>query len=188
MSSRIARSPCEREAMADAPDRIDLAKHRDLESWVYNRPARYAILALVGLVVALGVFNVFGQRPSTETVDSSAASLEIYAPSHLRGGLLWEARFTIRAHEDLTHAVLQLEPGWLEGMQINTIEPGPIAETSRNGSLLMSLGPVKKGTHYTLYMEFQVIPTNVGKRSADAVLYDADEKLVTIDRNVTVYP
>jgi hypothetical protein len=174
--------------MADVPDRIDLKTHRDLESWVYNRPIRYVILSLVGLVIVLGLLNVFGQRPSTTTGESSAASLEVFAPEHLRGGLLWEARFTIRAHEDLTHAVLQLEPGWLEGMQINTIEPGPIAETSRNGSLLMTLGPVKKGTHYTLYMEFQVIPTNVGTRSADVALYDADEKLVTIDRDITVYP
>jgi hypothetical protein len=174
--------------VADVPDRIDLAKHRDLKSWVYNRPARYAILTAIGAVIVLGLFNVFGQKPSTTTVDSRAASLEVYAPAHLRGGLLWEARFTIRAHEDLTHAVLQLEPGWIEGMQINTIEPSPIAETSRNGSLVMTLGPVKKGTHYTLYMEFQVIPTNIGTRSADTVLYDADEKLVTIDRDVTVYP
>jgi hypothetical protein len=174
--------------VADVPDRIVLKTHRDLESWVYNRPIRYAILAVIGAVIVLGVFNVFGQRPSTTTVDSSAASLEVYAPGHLRGGLLWEARFTIRAHEDLTHAVLQLEPGWIEGMQINTIEPSPIAETSRNGSLLMTLGPVKKGTHFTLYMEFQVIPTNVGTRSADVMLYDADKKLLTIDRDVTVYP
>jgi hypothetical protein len=174
--------------MADVPDTIDLKTHRDLESWVYNRPARYAILSAVGAVIVLGLLNVFGQRPSTTKADSHAASLEVYAPAHLRGGLLWEARFTIRAHEDLTHAVLQLEPGWVEGMQINTIEPSPIAETSRDGSLLMTLGPVKKGKHYTLYMQFQVIPTNVGKRSADTVLYDADERLLTIDRDITVYP
>jgi hypothetical protein len=174
--------------MTDVPDEIDLKRHRDLESWVYNRPIRYVILGLVGAVIVLGLLNVFGQRPSTTTVESSAASLEIYAPAHLRGGLLWEARFTIRAHKDLTHAVLQLEPGWVEGMQINTIEPSPIAETSRDGSLLMTLGPVKKGTHYTLYMQFQVIPTNVGTRSADTVLYDADQKLLSVDRDVTVYP
>jgi hypothetical protein len=174
--------------MADVPDRIELKTHRDLESWVYNRPIRYVILAVIGAVIVLGLLNVFGQRPSTTTADSPSASLEVFAPEHLRGGLLWEARFTIEAHENLTHAVLQLAPGWLEGMQINTIEPGPIAETSRNGSLLMTLGPVKKGTHYTLYMQFQVIPTNVGKRSADVVLYDADEKLVTIDRDIKVYP
>jgi hypothetical protein len=187
-SGRSEPSASERGCVADVPDRIDLETHRDLQSWVYNRPIRYAILTLVGAVVVLGLLNVFGQRPSTTTVQADAASLEVFAPARLRGGLLFEARFTIRAHEDLTHAVLQLAPGWLEGMQINTIEPGPIAETSRNGSLLLTLGPVKKGEHWTLYMEFQVDPTNVGRRSADVTLYDGDEKLLTVDRQVTIFP
>jgi hypothetical protein len=73
-------------------------------------------------------------------------------------------------------------------MQINTIEPGPLAETSRNGSLALTLGPVKKGEHWTLYMEFQVDPTNVGRRSADVILYDGNEKLLTVDRQVTIFP
>jgi hypothetical protein len=174
--------------VTDVPDRIDLKTHRDLESWVYNRPIRYAILAVVGAVLVLGIFNVFGQHPQTTTVDGAAASLEVYAPSHVRGGLLFEGRFTIEAHRDLSHAVLVLEPGWLESMQINTIEPGPIAETSRNGSLALTLGPVKRGEHYTQYMEFQVDPTNVGRRSADVTLYDGDEKLLTVDRKVTIFP
>ncbi len=174
--------------MADVPDRINLKTHRDLESWVYNRPIRYAILAVIGLVILLGALNVFGQRPDSLNASSDAASLEVFAPSSLRGGLLWEGRFTIRAHRDLTHVVLQLAPGWLESMQINTIEPSPIAETSRNGSLLMTLGPVKSGEHYTLYMEFQVDPTNVGRRNADVALYDGDARLLTVHRTVTVYP
>src|SRR3954452_3611307 len=104
MSSRSAGSACEREAMADVPDRIDLKTHRDLESWGYNRPIRYAIIALIAAVSVLGLFNVFAQRPSTTTEDSPSASLEVFAPEHLRGGLLWEARFTIQAHKNLTHA------------------------------------------------------------------------------------
>ena len=74
--------------MADVPDRIDLKTHRDLESWVYNRPIRYVILSLVGVVIVLGLLNVFGQRPSTTTGESSAASLEVFAPEHLRGGIV----------------------------------------------------------------------------------------------------
>jgi len=31
--------------MAEIPDRIDLHTHRDLQSWVYNRPIRYAAAA-----------------------------------------------------------------------------------------------------------------------------------------------
>jgi hypothetical protein len=174
--------------MADAPERIDLERHRDLASWAYNRPIRYVLLTLVGVVCILGLLNVFGQRPSTQKADSAQASLELFAPSRVRGGLLYEARFTVRAHEALTHAAIQLAPGWTESQQINTIEPSPIAETSRNGSLLLTLGAVPKGQHYTLYMEFQVDPTNVGRRSADVTLYDADKRLLSLDRTITVFP
>ena len=174
--------------MADVPDTIDLDRHRELASWGYNRPIRYIVLALGCTILVLGLFNVFGQKPRTWNADSTQASLELYAPSHVRGGLLYEARFTIRAHQALTHAVLQLSPGWAESQQINTIEPSPVAETSRNGSLLLTLGAVPKGQHFTLYMEFQVDPTNVGRRSADVALYDADKRLLSIDRKLTVFP
>src|SRR5690242_12666175 len=106
--------------MADLPDRIDLRVHRDLHSPAFNRPARYAILALIGAVVVLGLLNVFGQRPSTSRAESAKASLEITAPSRVRGGLLYQARFTIEAYEQLDHAVLQLGPGWPESQQMNT--------------------------------------------------------------------
>jgi hypothetical protein len=180
--------PANVRAMADTPDRIELGRHRDLASWGYNRPVRYVLLASVAAVVVLGLFNVFGQRPATTTGHSAKASLEVYAPARVRGGLLYETRLTIRAHEKVDHAVLQFAPGWLESQQLNTIEPSPIAETSRNGSLVLTLGPVEAGEHYTLYMEFQVNPTNVGRRDADVALYDGDTKLLTVDRTLTVFP
>jgi hypothetical protein len=188
MSSRTAGPAFERRFVAEIPDRIVLKRHRDLGGLGFNRPVRYALLALLGLVLVLGLLNVFGQRPETVTATSTQADLELYAPAHLRGGLLYEARFTIRAHEDLTHTVLQLSPGWTESQQMNTIEPSPLAQTSRNGSLLLTLGPVKRGEHYTLYIEFQVNPTNVGRRSTDVLLYDGDTKLLAIHRKITVYP
>jgi len=174
--------------MAEVPDRIDLHTHRDLQSWAYNRPIRYAILSLVAAVCVAGLFNLFGQHPSTATAENAKATLELTSPERVRGGLLYQARFTIHARDALTHVVLQLSPGWTEGMQINTIEPSPIAETSRNGSLALTLGAIPEGQHFTLYMQFQVDPTNVGHRNADVTLYDGDTKLFTIDRTITVFP
>jgi hypothetical protein len=174
--------------MADLPDRLDAARHRELAGRRYMRPARYVVLGLVAAVVVLGLLNVFGQRADTSTGESSRASLEVYAPARVRGGLLYEARFTIRAHRKLSHAVLQLAPGWAESQQINTIEPSPIAETSRDGKLLLTLGAVPKGRRFTLYLELQVNPTNVGRRSTDVTLYDGDARLLTIERTLTVFP
>src|SRR5205823_6280383 len=154
MSSRTVRASCEPGLVADIPDRIVLDRHRELAGFGFNRPVRYVLLGLVDALIVLGLLNVFGQRAETLTAASAKADLEVFAPSHLRGGLLYEARFTISAHTALHHAVLQLGPGWLERQQLNTIEPSPIAETSRNGSLVLTLGSVGAGERHTLFLEF----------------------------------
>jgi hypothetical protein len=174
--------------MADVPDGIVLERHLELRSWGFNRPVRYALLLGIGAFLVLALLNVFGQDPRTVTARSSKADLELYAPDRLRGGLLYMARFTIRAHRKLNHVVLLLESGWAEQQQINTIEPSPIAETSRDGDLALTLGSVEASQVYTLYIEFQVNPTNVGRRSADVALYDGDTRLLTIKRMLRVFP
>jgi hypothetical protein len=174
--------------MADIPDRIVLRRHLELHSHGFDRPVRYVLLGLLGAFLLLGLFNVFGQKPETITARSTKADLEVYAPDRLRGGLLYEARFTISAHEKLKHAVLRLGSGWAESQQLNTIEPSPIAEASRDGDLLFTLGEVPKGQKHVLFIEFQVNPTNVGRRSTDVLLYDGNTQLLAIDRTITVYP
>ena len=174
--------------MADLPYRMALEQHRELRSRSFNRPARYVLLALIAAVPVLGLANVFGQHSETLTARSAKADLELSAPSHLRGGLLYQARFTIRAHEKLTHATLLLTPGWAEGQTINTIEPSPIAQTSRDGDLLFTLGTVPKGQHYTLYLDFQVNPTNVGERREDVELDDGPTVIARVHRSLTIFP
>jgi hypothetical protein len=39
-----------------------------------------------------------------------------------------------------------------------------------------------------LYIQSQVNPTNVGRRSQDVSLYDGERLLATIHRRVTVFP
>ena len=72
-----------------------------------------------------GLANAYGQSPTGSEVDSPAALLEVSAPVDVRGGLYFQGRFRITAHEDIAKATLVLAPGWLESMHINTIEPAP---------------------------------------------------------------
>ncbi|HET9214869.1 MAG TPA: hypothetical protein VFN93_08945, partial [Gaiellaceae bacterium] len=106
----------------------------------------------------------------------------------LRGGLFFQGRFTIRARDAIENATIVLAPGWLENMHINTIEPAPTEEASRDGGLALSFGPLAAGDELVLYLQFQVNPTNVGRRSADVGLYDGQELLARVDRTVTVLP
>jgi hypothetical protein len=171
------------------PDTIVLRRHRDLAGRVHNVWVRRAILLLFAAVPVIALFNVFGQRPITSTVTARQASLKLYAPTHLRGGLLWSARFHVKAHSDVKDAVLVLDTGWAEGMSINTIEPSPVGEASHDGKLSLDLGHIPAGRSYILFMQFQVNATNIAwRRSQDVQLFDGKTRLLTIDRAVTIYP
>jgi hypothetical protein len=156
---------------------------RDWEQWI-----RRGLLALLLVFCLLGLANVFGQMPATATTSTARASLELHAPGAVRGGLLYEARFTIRAHTELKDARLVLADGWTEGMTINTLEPSPVGEASADGLLSLDLGHVPAGEKHVLYIQFQVNPTTVGRRSQDVELYDGGEHVLTRTHTITVFP
>jgi hypothetical protein len=174
--------------VADIPDQIVLKRHRDLTGRRHGIWIRRALIALLVTFLLLGLVDLFGQRPGGTTVDTPAASLELYSPTHLRGGLIYQARFTITAHKDVQNALLQLSPGWSESQTMNTIEPSPLGEASRNGDLLFTLGHIPAGQIYRFWIQFQVNPTNAGRRDADVTFYDGATKLVHLDRTLTFYP
>jgi hypothetical protein len=174
--------------MADIPDGIILKRHRDLEGLPETWPRRI-VLGLIVVAALLALLNLFGQRPFTTTARADAASLHLYAPNHLRGGLLFSARFHITANRELKDAILVLDPGWAESMAINTIEPSPLGEASRDGKLSFDLGHVPAGQSHVLYMQFQANATNVAwRRAAGVTLYDGTTRLVHIDRKLTIFP
>jgi hypothetical protein len=81
-----------------------------------------------------------------------------------------------------------LDPGWAEGVTINTVTPGPLGEASRDGKIVFELGRVPAGNKHVLFVQLQVNPTNIGRRSQDVRLFDGDELLATIDRSITIFP
>jgi hypothetical protein len=175
--------------MTDVPDTLVLKRDRDLEGRRNDIWIRRGLMALVAVVPVVALFNVFGQRPDTTTLVSPAASLKIYAPSKLRGGLLYEARFHVTARQELKDAYLVLGTGWAEGMSINTIEPSPVSEASNNGRLSFELGHIPAGQSHILFMQFQVNPTNVAFGRPQTVwLTDGKIRLITYERELTVFP
>jgi hypothetical protein len=173
--------------VAGIPQALTFAENRDATE-VYELSARRLFFGLVTVVLLLGLVNAFGQSPVGSRVASSAATLEVSAPTDVRGGLYFQGRFRIRAHDAIRNATLVLDSGWAESMHINTIEPAPVEETSRNGDLTLAFGPLATGDLFTVYLQFQVNPTNLGVRSQDVRLYDDTELLATAERTVTIWP
>jgi hypothetical protein len=177
-------------AMADVPDTLVLRRHRDLEG-MYRSGLwlRRIIIFLISIVSLLGLLNVFGQRPATARSEVDAAIVSLYAPTRIRGGDFMEARFHITAKRDLKKAMLELDPGWAEGMSLNTVEPSPIGEASDDGRLVFTLGHIPAGKAFILFMQFQVNPTNLAwHRPQNVTVLDGNQVLTTIHRTITVFP
>ena len=169
------------------PDQLTLKHNRDREG-KRELPWRRAGVVLIVAFLAAGLLNTFGQRPQSSLAGVDEATMKVYAPMRVRSGLFYEARFTIHALRELKDANLVLSSGWLEGITLNTVEPSPIGESSRDGSPAFDLGHIPAGDKYILFLQFQVNPTNVGRRAQDVELYDGERRLLTIHRRVTVFP
>jgi hypothetical protein len=174
--------------VASAPDQLTLKRHRDLVGRERKPYVRWVLLALIGLVLLLGLANVFGQRPHTDTAAADGVELEVYSPEHLRSGLFFMSRFTIRAEREIEAATLLLDPGWLEGITLNTLVPSPVGEANRAGRIALDLGRVPADTKHVFFLHFQVNPTEVGRRSQDVELHDGETPLLHIARTVTIFP
>ena len=173
--------------VADLPQFLTLKHNRDRSERV-ELVVRRATFAVITLVALLALGNVFGQRPKETTVSSEAADLEVFAPTALRGGLYYEGRLTVEPKRDIEKATLVLDSGWTEQMQINTVEPSPVGEASRDGKLTLDFGHLAPDDNLVVYLQFQVNPTNVGRRSQDVELFDDTTFLARADRTVTVFP
>ena len=174
--------------MADRPDFIVASRDRDLRGRRNDVWVRHGVLALLGVVSLLGLFNVFGQKATSSQAAAQPAVLEVHAPTRVRSGLLYSARFTIRARQTLDDAALVFDSSWAEGMQVNTIEPSPVSETSQNGSLRFELGEIQSGRQYKFFLSFQVNPTSFGHRDASVQLVDGNQPILALHRTLTIYP
>ncbi|MEX2612507.1 MAG: hypothetical protein WD380_02925 [Gaiellaceae bacterium] len=171
-----------------APEGLALDHHRDLAGRERRPIVRQVLVALVAAILVLGLFNVFGQRVAVSGGESSAARLEVSAPTKLRGGLFFQARFRVVAIHELESATLVLDPDWVEDITLNTVEPSPVGEASRDGRIALELGRIPAGDEYRLYLHFQVNPTALGTRSQSVDLYDGERKLISLDRDALVWP
>jgi hypothetical protein len=174
-------------AMA-VPEGLTLDHHRDLKGRERRPIVREVLLGVLCAVLVVALLNVFGQVESVSTAESSAARFEVSAPTKLRGGLFFEARYRVEAVAEIEDATIVLDPGWLEDITLNTVEPAPVGEASRDGRIALELGRIPEGDEYILYLHFQVNPTAVGFRSQDVELYDGERLLVSFDRDAIVWP
>jgi hypothetical protein len=172
----------------DVPEGLTLEHHRDFVGRERRPVIRVVLLCALSAFLVLGLLNVFGQVVVVSEAETPAAEFEVSAPDKLRGGLFFQARYRIAAVEEIANATIVLDPGWLEDITLNTLEPAPVGEASRDGKIALELGRIPAGDEYLLFLHFQVNPTAVGRRSQDVELYDGERLLASFDRDAIVWP
>jgi hypothetical protein len=165
-----------------------LGRNRDLAGrdhgpWV----RRVGLLLLLALVIA-ALLNSFGQRDDTSLASGRAATLSLKAPTHVRGGLIFQARIQVRAIRGIRQPLLVLDPGWIDGLTQNSSVPEPKGERTDNGRIVLEYDTIPAGRKLVVWLQYQVNPTHVGKTKQDVELWDGTKRLVHLDRSLTTFP
>jgi hypothetical protein len=136
----------------------------------------------------LALLDTFGQKQSTSTAAAPAATLSLRAPRTVRGGLFFESVITIQVHRNIDNPRILLGDGWMEGMQFNSIEPQAASEASRDGHVLLSYDQLVPGDVLRIWLQFEVNPTNRGRKDYRVELDNGKVPIAAIDRRMTVLP
>ena len=129
-------------------------------------------MTLVAVVPVMALFNVFGQRPDTTTRRHAGRLAEdLRAVAAPRRAATSRRASTITAHQDVKDADARARPrlGRGDDDQHDRAEPARRGEPRRQARRF-DLGHIPAGQDYILFMQFQVNPTNVGRRSQDVDL------------------
>jgi hypothetical protein len=174
--------------VADLPGGLDADVHAQMHGRERHPWYRRGLFAVLCVLPVLALLDVFGQHATATTVDGAGATLQVEASKNLRGGLMHQVRATITATRDLEHPQLVLSPGMFEQNTENSIVPDPVAQSSSNGRVVLSYGPLHAGQKLTVWMDFQVNPINVGTRSFNVELTDGPRPVAFVKRKLTVFP
>jgi hypothetical protein len=174
--------------MADVPEGMVLERSRDLAGRTHHPYYRRLLLCAIAVLPVLALLGVFGQKPSTTTVEAQAARLSVTAPERLRSGLIFQVRVEVLAHRNIHELQIVFDRGWWESMSVNSIVPEPSSEAYQNGKVVLSYGALPAGQSVTAWIYFQVNPTNVGERRENVAIVDGSAPLAELHRSLTIFP
>jgi hypothetical protein len=166
----------------------DVAADLDPRGETIGLWTRRTVMTVFAAIALLGLLDVFGQATTQTVASAPGAVLRVTAPEAVRGGLFFQSRVEIRAVRAIEHPRLVLDEGWIEGMQVNSIEPSPVGEASRDGRVVLSYDAVDAGERLVVWLQFEVDPTSTGHRPYGLELDDGETKLAAVHRDITLFP
>lgn len=170
------------------PTGLERGRHVDLAERPKAPWVRRVIIAAMAALLVLALLNVFGQQHRASLADTAEARLVVEAPDRIRGGIFYQARIEVTARRRIAHPRLLLDQGFAEEQSINTIEPAPTDEASREGRLEFSYDTLEPGQRLVVWLQFQANPATFGRRAQGVTLLDGDERVAYVSRRLTQFP
>jgi hypothetical protein len=173
----------------DVPAGLNPERHRDLVGRTRGPWIRRVVIVLLTVLLVVALAGFFGQPESSSSVAGSGATMSVSMPKRLRGGLIYEARFTVTATKALEQPKLVLDRDWFDGMTLNSTVPSPVSEATRDGRVVLSYDTLDAGDTLRVWTQWQVNPTSkLGTRTLTAELDDRSTPIATLERDLTVFP
>ncbi len=173
---------------SSVPPGIDLQRHAELRGRKRHVWWRWGALLVIAAIPVLGLLNVFGQRPQISRATSAQASLLLNSPSRVRGGLMFTTEIKITPQRKIRDGQLYLDKGWFQNMTLNGVSPQPSNQNAQGKWQTWDFGKMPANQTFTVWISWQVNPTNLGTRSQDLELYDGQHKVLLIHHTLTVFP
>jgi hypothetical protein len=174
--------------VADLPQGLDEARHVRMEGRRSHPWYRRGLFGLVCLIPIVALLGFFGQHATTSTAQGAEGTLKVQAPKRVRGGLMYQVRLDVTAAQEIKNPQFVVGPGWWEQNSVNSIAPDPVSQSSSNGRVVLSYGPLHAGQKLTAWIYFQVNPINIGHRTANVQLNDGAKPVASVRRTLTILP
>jgi hypothetical protein len=144
-------------------------------------------VVLLGLLL-LAAFLGFAGREVARTATGGGAELRWEAPEVIRNGEFFEIRIRVTASEGVGDLGIGVPSALWEDITINTMFPAATEETSEDGELRFTFGPLEAGSEFLLKVDAQINPDIVGSNEGVLRVYDGDEQLVELPVRLEVRP
>lgn len=180
-----AKSTTRRSAAEAWPDGLSAGEHGASRGW--RRHASAIGLGILSLAMVFALSGLAGME-ETRTAESAAARVTWHAPARIRNGEFFEIRLNVEAREAIDELVVGVEVGLWEDFTINTFIPAATEETSEDGELLFTFGPVGAGSSFLLKVDGQINPDMLWRNEGVVTVYDGEEALTEMPIAIEVLP
>ena len=167
------------------PDGLSEQHQRAPEGW--RRAASPLALVLLTLLMIISLTGLAGVE-ETRIEDMSVAIVTWHAPARIRNGEFFEMRLHVDAREAIDELVIGVDATLWEDFTINTFFPAAAEETSEQGELLFTFGPLEADGTFLMKVDAQINPDMLWRNEGTVTVYDGEQVLVEMPIVIEVLP